>query len=80
MYEARAGDAQTEPPAPDERLGKGAPHEPVRTRLMRWLREQEQEEQVAAPDQAVRVTYVAETGLMPSSSARVCGWNSGSGG
>ena len=37
-------------------------HEPVRTRLVRWLHEQEPARLVDAPDQASHVTYVAETG------------------
>jgi hypothetical protein len=42
--------------------GAALTREPVRTRLVRWLREQDPAAPVAAPDQASDVTYVAETG------------------
>ena len=38
------------------------PQEPLRTRLERWRREQEPAGFLAAPDQAIRVSAVAETG------------------
>jgi hypothetical protein len=62
IYEGAAPD-DWEPPQ-DQPAEQAEPlaHEPVRTRLVRWLREQHPAGSVAAPDQASHVTYVAETG------------------
>jgi hypothetical protein len=57
VYEAMPAQAA---PEPEEEEAPG--HLPVRTRIQRWLSEQTPALPVASPDQAVRVTYVAETG------------------
>lgn len=61
VYEARSGKGQAEQPRCEEADEQPLAQVSVRTRLGRWLREQEPTELVAAPDQAIRVTYVAET-------------------
>jgi hypothetical protein len=57
VYEATPAKAMPEP------AQEAAPVQlPVRTRIRRWLGEEAPDLPVAPPDQAVRVTYVAETG------------------
>lgn len=62
IYEATPASEEGESPPCGEEGAGPPPHEPVRTRLMRWLREQQPSGSVAALDQATRVTSVAETG------------------
>jgi hypothetical protein len=72
IYEARPGEAGLEA----EAVGLREPEDhrpilPVRTRVAHWLREQEPTRVVAAPDQALRVSYVAETGPWEQFGARL---------
>jgi len=62
VYEGRPTDDWDQTKDQSATRAEALAHEPVRTRLMRWLCEQEQASSVAAPDQASHVTYVAETG------------------
>lgn len=59
VYEAAPGqwgqELEQPPDGPENR-------QPVRARVMRWLREQVPADEIAAPDQARRITYIAETG------------------
>ena len=66
VYEAEAGAPQAEPAAPEKAL-------PVRERIGRWLAMQQPACVVAAPDHAVRVTYVAETGPWEAFGERLWG-------
>jgi len=50
------------PAAPAPKAEEGPVQLPVRARIQRWLSEQTPALPVAPPDQAVQVTYVAETG------------------
>jgi hypothetical protein len=61
IYEATPGSDEGGQPRLGEADGEVLLHEPVRARLVRWLHEQQPTGSVAAPDQATRVTYVAET-------------------
>jgi hypothetical protein len=63
VYEARPENEQAKQPKPprDRRKRAAQESEPVRTRLLHWLQEQRPEDVIAAPDQATRITYVAET-------------------
>jgi hypothetical protein len=61
VYEAMPAREKEEAPPLSKEHEEAPLHEPVRARLARWLREQQPPCLVAAPDQATRVTYVAET-------------------
>ena len=61
VYEATPAREESGLAPLSEEGGEVPLHEPVRARLARWLREQQPPCLVAAPDQATRVTYVAET-------------------
>jgi hypothetical protein len=62
VYEGRPADDWDQAQNQSETRAEAVAHEPVRTRLVRWLRTQEPAKPVAAPDQASLVSYVAETG------------------
>lgn len=62
VYEATSTQERDQLQDPSGDRAESGTHEPVRTRLLRWLREQDPAEPVVAPDQASHVTYVAETG------------------
>jgi hypothetical protein len=81
VYEGRPtvlrGEPATREGAQD---GQGSPL-PVRTRVARWLPEQEPVCLVEAPDQAVQITSVAETGAWEQFGSRLWGelWERGMG-
>lgn len=62
VYEGRPPDGWEQPQDQPEEQAEARAPEPVRTRLMRWLREQDPKRPAVAPDQASHVTYVAVTG------------------
>ena len=62
IYEGRPADDWDQSRDQPADRAEALAHEPVRSRLVRWLRTQEPAGPVAAPDQASHVTYVAETG------------------
>jgi hypothetical protein len=62
VYEARPESEQAKQPERQRDSRKLPAQESVRTRLRRWVHEQSPEAVIAAPDQATRVTYVAQTG------------------
>lgn len=62
VYEGRPPDGWEQPQDQPAEQVEAQAQEPVRTRLMRWLHEQEPARPVVAPDQASDVTYVAVTG------------------
>jgi hypothetical protein len=76
IYEATPAKARPEPAQADE-----LDQLPVRTRITRWLSEQAPDLPIAPPDQAVRVTYVAETGPWERLGPRLWGelWERGLG-
>jgi hypothetical protein len=81
VYETSAAREPEACPAPAAGGGQSAAQEPVRTRVARWLREQDPAVLVAPADQAIRVTYVAETGPWEQFGPRLWGelWERGLG-
>lgn len=61
VYEARQENERAQPPKHQRDSRERSVQESVRTRLLHWLQEQNPEDVITAPDQATRITYVAET-------------------